>query len=150
MKLPLRGMPEVPSGWGSLLLLAQTMRKELASIEVDPNKVTDKMLKEEIYKQLHGGAMPLDAELSGSTANLWQELGSWFAREKWWILLLATSGSLMSLNLLSMIALVIFCFITFGVLFAMVVGSSMRSRFFIISIWTVLGLIVASTPLVSY
>ncbi|KAI0841154.1 hypothetical protein F5Y06DRAFT_308074 [Hypoxylon sp. FL0890] len=65
-QLPLQGQVEIPRGWRSVLILAENMNKQLLDAGIDALSLTDRQLKQEIKKQLHGGSVSFDSPLTKS------------------------------------------------------------------------------------
>lgn len=82
VQLPLRGSPEVPRGWRALIHLGETMRRELDRRGIDPEKLTDRQLRREIRKQLHGGSVTFDEAVQAQGLGLWGAFQSWCRRGK--------------------------------------------------------------------
>ncbi|KAL7627902.1 hypothetical protein AAE478_002097 [Parahypoxylon ruwenzoriense] len=64
LQLPLQGQAEVPKGWRSVLILAETVSKQLKEAGIDPHSLTDRKLKGEIKKHLRGGSVSFDIPLT--------------------------------------------------------------------------------------
>ncbi|KAI2464921.1 hypothetical protein F4781DRAFT_50200 [Annulohypoxylon bovei var. microspora] len=158
-KLPLRGHPETPRGWKAVTLLADNMNMELPEADIDIHTLRDTEVRKKIKEHLGGGSVRFDAPLTRKEYSLrtgfytWiknNTLGKQIYRNKWWIaaLLLAavpyTPLLLYGLYVLPIgfFLMVISSCTILGVLFALGIGSTTRSRFFVTSLWIIAGLVV--------
>ncbi|KAI1413297.1 hypothetical protein F5Y13DRAFT_161016 [Hypoxylon sp. FL1857] len=158
-KLPHQGHPEVPKGWKAVILLAEAMNMELPQAHIDVHTLKDQEVKEKIHDRLGGGSVRFDAPLRRKEYSFRADLYMWFMtndlgkrtwRNKWWwaVLLIAIAPfpPVMMLGeyvlppgvfLITMSSCTIL-----GVLFALSLGSTIRSRLFVTWTWIMVGLVV--------
>ncbi|KAK0619454.1 hypothetical protein B0T14DRAFT_455773 [Immersiella caudata] len=154
-QLPLKGTPEVPRGWRALIHLGETIRKDLDRRGIDPEKLTDRQLKTEIRKQLHGGSVEFGETLRYPGRGFWAAFQSWCRREKnkaflWWSVGIgvgalifnligfgADSGDKWILKSITATCGYILSFVFVGMLWAMSLGRTTTSRVVFILIWGV-------------
>ncbi|KAI0181064.1 hypothetical protein GGR52DRAFT_522730 [Hypoxylon sp. FL1284] len=151
VSLAVLGQPEVPRGWRSILIMAEQMNRELKAVRIDPHHLTDRQLKKEIKKLLRGGSV--DFAFPPSTTDH-GSVRKWM-KSNWPILLLLTliiGGCnwflfvvfVVELDLWNVFTTPVFyllvCFILLygAAVFAMVVGSTTRSKFLILLCWTIM------------
>ncbi|KAI1770104.1 hypothetical protein F4818DRAFT_433974 [Hypoxylon cercidicola] len=158
-RLPLRGHPEVPKGWKAVILLAEAMDKELLEAEIDAHSLRDQEVKNQIRNHLQGGSIRFDACLTRREVSFRRGFRNWFKynrlleqtyANKWWLTIALVStapvlGSMMS-GLYNqpggVFLLSIFGCVILGVLSALAIGSTLRSRLFMMSSWFLAGLVV--------
>lgn len=145
-QLPLEGQSEVPKGWKSVLILAEKMSKELQEAGINIHSLTDRQLKEVVRKRLQGGSVSLETSLMKKGYSFRRGIKQWFEANKAWCLtILPTSalvlgGWLFTFYYWDAIAVVIlFPCLFFGWLFAIGVGSTIRSSLIMMLVWVVLG-----------
>ncbi|KAK0707852.1 hypothetical protein B0H67DRAFT_647991 [Lasiosphaeris hirsuta] len=85
LQLPLVDTPEIPRGWRAVMLLGDTIRRELDAHGIDPDRVTDKQLKRMVRRQLRGGRVSMPHQLANPSRGFRQAWRQWLAREKWWL-----------------------------------------------------------------
>ncbi|KAI1386794.1 uncharacterized protein F4822DRAFT_411246 [Hypoxylon trugodes] len=150
-QLPPKDQVQIPKGWRAILVLAERMNEELQNANIDINFLTDQQLKEEIQKQLHGGSVSFNITTSRNYSfrrGLWL----WLKREwKWCLILVLTmilagtfiywpysnNGFLFSLGFVPPLP--------WGVMFAMVLGNTTRSKAFMTGCWWTSGLAAGLT-----
>ncbi|CAJ2504377.1 Uu.00g117710.m01.CDS01 [Anthostomella pinea] len=82
LQLPLQEQPEVPRGWRSVLILAETISREIKENGLDASSLTDRELKREIRKHLQGGSISFDMPLARSGYSFRHGLWLWMQRDK--------------------------------------------------------------------
>ncbi|OTA92704.1 hypothetical protein M434DRAFT_396267 [Hypoxylon sp. CO27-5] len=158
-KLPLQGHPEVPKGWKAVILLAEAMNTELSEAGINAQTLKDQEVKGKIRERLKGGSVRFDAPLTRKEYRFRTALYMWFktndlgkriSRNKWWwTALLIASVLLLLIMMLAECALTPRVFLIaissctiLGILLALSIGSTTRSRLFVTWIWIMAGLIV--------
>ncbi|KAI1380584.1 hypothetical protein F4677DRAFT_403956 [Hypoxylon crocopeplum] len=149
-QLPLQGQAEVPRGLKSVLILAKKMNNELHEAGIDVHSLTDRKLKDEISKQLQGGSVSLDTPLTKKGYSFRRGIKQWFkTNRRWCLVMLLTSILLFGLWLgfffmdISSTVVLLPC-LFLGFVFAVGVGSTIRSSLLIVLCWTLLGVIIDS------
>lgn len=147
-QLPLQGQTEVPKGWKSILVLAEKMSKELHESGIDVDSLTDRQLKEEVRKQLQGGSVSFDTPLTTKGYSFRRGMKQWFKAKRRWCLTM-----LLTLILLWLVwgfalymefdiaAVTLLPCLFLGSVFAIGVGSTIRSSLLMLLFWIVLGVI---------
>ncbi|KAL7619460.1 hypothetical protein AAE478_009999 [Parahypoxylon ruwenzoriense] len=156
LKLPLRGHPEVPTGWRALLLLAEAIRKELTEAGINPASLKDEQVKDEIRKHLQGGSISFNASLARRDSKFTSEFRNWLRRfdllgrmgsHKWWWLGLFVTAIVASLSgTMAPTAAPWLVMLSggagLGILLALIIGSTTRSRLFMTTFWVLVALVV--------
>ncbi|KAI1453737.1 hypothetical protein F4805DRAFT_442369 [Annulohypoxylon moriforme] len=158
-KLPLQGHPETPKGWKALIILADAMNMELPEADIDTHTLKDTDVKDAIRERLGGGTVQFDAPLTRKEYSFrtgiysWAKnntLGKWFYRNKWWVMAFLLAAVPLTPVMISglyvlpsgVFLLAISGCAILGILFALAVGSTTRSRLFVMSLWVIAGLVV--------
>ncbi|KAI6083072.1 hypothetical protein F4821DRAFT_245572 [Hypoxylon rubiginosum] len=158
-RLPLRGHPEVPKGWKAVILLADAMDKELMEADIDAHALRDQQVKNKIQKYLQGGSVRFDAHLTRKKVNIRREIRNWFKHNRlleltyvnrWWLIGIILSVVPVTMSMMTGIysqpggifLLAIFGCAILGILSALAVGSTLRSRLFVTTSWVLAGLVV--------
>ncbi|KAI1779342.1 hypothetical protein F4818DRAFT_247218 [Hypoxylon cercidicola] len=148
-RLPLQGQAEVPRGWKSVLILAEKMGKELHEAGIDVHSLTDRQLKEKVRKQLQGGSVSLDTPLTKSGHSFRRGVRQWFEAKRRWCLAMLMASILLwggwgiavwKEFMLAFMILVPCLFL--GSVFAIGVGSTIRSSLLMMLFWSMLGVII--------
>lgn len=154
LKLPLRDHPEVPQGWKAVILLAQAIDKELPDADIDAHALKDRQVKHEIQKHLRGGSIRFDAYLtqneSKSIESLRNHILEQTHRNRWWWMFLIVATAPITLAAMfglyvspgGVFLLSVFGCAVLGVLLALAIGSTTRSKLFVTSFWVLAGLVV--------
>ncbi|KAK0653027.1 hypothetical protein B0T16DRAFT_110220 [Cercophora newfieldiana] len=152
VQLPLKGSPEVPRGWRALIHLGETIRRDLDRRGIDPDKLTDRQLKTEIRKQLHGGSVTFDKMLKAPGFGFWRTFQSWRRRggnRRFFQWSMATAGTAVLFNILgwaikdyqfglvAVVAGYVLSFAFMGLLWSMALGNNTTSKTMFIVAWSV-------------
>ncbi|KAI1632356.1 hypothetical protein F4809DRAFT_653374 [Biscogniauxia mediterranea] len=130
-QLPLEGQPEVPRRWKSILALAEAINKELMESGVQIESMTDRLVRREIYKTLKRGAVSFGVPLTRSGYSFRRGLWEWLQREKWWCVALFFSFLAALLGPPTTVCS--------SVLFAMLMGTTKKSRLLLMATSNVFG-----------
>jgi hypothetical protein len=142
----LSGGSSAPRGWKSIVTLAEAMRQEFKQANIDPSTTTDKQLKDDIRAHLHGGTVSFATALQDGNCGLHKGIGKWLAKEAFWCVAVAGTGTVAScIVLLSFSSYIhlryffpVWLWVTFlGQIFGMLIGKTNRSRLFLALCWLV-------------
>ncbi|XXH01707.1 hypothetical protein Hte_008068 [Hypoxylon texense] len=158
-RLPLRGHPEVPKGWKAVILLAEALNKELSETDIDVHALRDQQVKNSIQKYLQGGSVRFDAHLTRQEVDFGKGVRDWFHHgrvlektyaNRWWETVLIVFAAPLVLSVIFRICsqpggtflVAVFGSAILGILCALAIGSTLRSRLFVTSSWVLVGLVV--------
>ncbi|KAK3378805.1 hypothetical protein B0T24DRAFT_522841 [Lasiosphaeria ovina] len=153
--LPLPGEIEVPQGWKALIELSSTMKQELDSKNINPKNLTDKQLKDKIRKSLRDGSVSLQYPLQRHNHKIGRRFGEFFASNAWWFVswLAAISLTTIVISHSPIMLRTVWCTLgalAFGIFWAIVVGTTRRSKAAIAIFWALVGLCIGLTLQVCY
>jgi hypothetical protein len=161
LQLPLVGQSEVPCGWRCVIELAEAMSQEFRETNIDPRALTDRQLKALVYKQMRGGAVGFSTPLTRNGYGFRKGFVAWLKKDRWWLVAFGgVSAGLLPITItwpfwrrdssgFTTYHVEIYIFfmavvpgLAWGLIFAMLVGRSNRSRSFLVFCWVAVSVAV--------
>lgn len=138
-KLPQQRNREVAKGWRAVSYLADTMRQQFDEAGINPRRLREEPLTNQINQCLNGGEIsfvPEDTETS--QLSLGHGLLRWFKHNKWWCLVLL--ALLLGTGLSQRPVMYPLFATVYGMLMAMALVDGVASRLLVILPFTVMSL----------
>lgn len=163
-KLLHRGPYEIPNRYQGAILLSQSISEDFAEHQ-KPTAMNNKDFADYYSKTLRGGAVrcrSVRSPVELTPTRLWHSTKRWFEKEKWWFIALAVDTVWMGTGWMAVTsllyryyfyyydrslgyfdALLAFYLISWwawpSIVFALMIGTTTKSRLFFISCWVAIG-----------
>lgn len=147
VRLSSRGPYEVPNRYQGALVLSRSIDEEFTE-HGKPMVMSDKDFSSYRSKTLMGGSVQHHSvrPILASKMGVWAKTKEWLRRDKWWCIAFAVETVWLSLGWMipeGFYSMTLWAWPSF--IFAMIIGTTTKSRLFFISLWEVIGLVILIT-----
>lgn len=146
LELSRRGQYEVLHRYQAAIQLSRSINRDFGPVDICT--LHSKEFVKELKRVHHGGRVTCrnGAQPVQTGHSMRMSVRNWFKRERWWVIVLAAHTIWISVSWMRPFGFDFFyiftCWVWPSVVFALVVGSSLRSRLFFITIWVLPGVVI--------